>query len=80
VLFFSPKRVNERAKEARMIVAISTLSPEERISEIAEILAEGLMRLRSRQSSKLSPDRGECSLHIPAHQRDVTVTCLETAE
>ncbi len=63
-----------------MSVAISTLSPKERISEIAEILAEGLMRLRSRQSSELSPDFGECSLHIPACRRDVTVTCLETAE
>lgn len=51
----------------------------ERLAELAEILAAGLMRLRSRQSSELSPDRGECSLHIPAHRRDVTVTCSETA-
>lgn len=52
----------------------------ERLAELAEILAAGLIRLRGRQSSELSQDLGECSLHIPAHRRDVTVTCLETAE
>lgn len=31
-------------------------SSNERLSEIAEILAAGLMRLRTRQSSPLSPD------------------------
>jgi hypothetical protein len=51
----------------------------ERLSELAEILAAGLIRLRSRQSSELSRNLGECSLHIPDHQRDVTVTCSETA-
>ena len=40
----------------------------ERLAEIAEILAAGLMRLRARQSSPLSPDCGESSLDCPAHQ------------
>ena len=34
----------------------------ERLAEIAGILADGLMRLRARQSSPLSPDCGESSL------------------
>jgi hypothetical protein len=38
------------------------------IDEIAEILAAGLVRLRARQSSTLSADRGECSLDCTAHQ------------
>lgn len=45
------------------------LSPEERLAEIAEILAAGLMRLRERKSSALSADRGEGFLDLPAHQR-----------
>ena len=40
----------------------------ERLAEIAEILAAGLMRLRARQSSSLSPDSGESSLDCFAHQ------------
>jgi hypothetical protein len=40
----------------------------ERLDEIAEILAAGLMRLRARQSSPLSPRSGESSLDYPAHQ------------
>jgi hypothetical protein len=40
----------------------------ERIAEIAEILASGLMRLRARKSSQISPDLGEISLDILAHQ------------
>jgi hypothetical protein len=43
---------------------IGTLSAQERISEIAEILAAGLMRLHARKSSQLCPDAGESSLHI----------------
>ena len=34
----------------------------ERIAEIASILALGLMRLRARKSSQLSPDGGESLL------------------
>jgi hypothetical protein len=44
------------------------MTPAERLTEIGEILAEGLMRLRARQSSSLSPDYGESSLDCSAHQ------------
>jgi hypothetical protein len=44
------------------------LSPAERLAEIAEILAAGLTRLRARQSSPLSPDRGESSLDCAGYQ------------
>lgn len=40
----------------------------ERLDEIAEILAVGLMRLRARQSSPLSAHRGESSLDCAGHQ------------
>lgn len=40
----------------------------ERLDEIAEILAAGLMRLWARQSSPLSPDCGESSLDCSGHQ------------
>jgi hypothetical protein len=40
----------------------------ERLDEVAEILATGLMRLRSRQSSDLSHRFGESSLDCVAHQ------------
>ncbi len=43
------------------------LSPAERLAEIPEILAAGLMRLRARQSSPLSPGSGESSLDCVAH-------------
>jgi hypothetical protein len=38
------------------------------LTEIAEILATGLVRLRARQSSTLSADRGESSLDFTGHQ------------
>ena len=44
--------------------AVTLLSATERIDEIAEILAAGLMRLHARKSSRLSPDVGDSSLHI----------------
>lgn len=40
----------------------------ERLDEIAEILAEALMRLRARKSSALSADCGESCLDLPATQ------------
>ena len=40
------------------------LSATERIAEIGEILAAGLMRLRARKSSQLSAEDGESSLHF----------------
>jgi hypothetical protein len=40
----------------------------ERISEIAEILAAGLIRLHARKSSPFSAHTGESSLDCPARQ------------
>jgi hypothetical protein len=40
----------------------------ERIAELAEILAAGLMRLRARKSSQISADFGESSLDILGQQ------------
>ncbi len=44
------------------------MSPAERLEEIADILAAGLMRLRARKSSPLSGDRGDSCLDLPASQ------------
>jgi hypothetical protein len=44
------------------------LTPDERLSEIAEILALGLTRLRARQSSALPADLGESLLDCAANQ------------
>ena len=44
------------------------LSSADRLSDIAEILALGLMRLKARKSSELSRDRGESSLHFTPEQ------------
>ena len=45
-----------------------TENPTVRLDEIAEILATGLMRVRMRQSSSLSPHGGESSLDCAARQ------------
>jgi len=44
------------------------LSADERLAEIAEILAAGLKRLRARKSSGISADGGENSLDVAGHQ------------
>ena len=44
------------------------LTAAERLDELAEILAAGLIRLRARQSTPLSGTSGESSLDCPAHQ------------
>lgn len=44
------------------------MSSDERLDEVAEILAAGLMRLMSRQSSCLSADLRESSLDCPGDQ------------
>jgi hypothetical protein len=44
------------------------MSADERLDEVAEILAAGLSRLVARQSSRLSADVGESSLDCPADQ------------
>ena len=38
------------------------MTPNDRLIEIAEILAAGLMRAAARKSSRLSPSAGESSL------------------
>ncbi len=49
------------------------MSAAERLAEVAETLAAGLVRLRSRQSSRLSADSGESSLHfMPAESGGAT--------
>jgi hypothetical protein len=44
------------------------LPPTDRIAEIAEILAAGLMRLRARKSSRISADGGESSVDFTPRQ------------
>jgi hypothetical protein len=44
------------------------LSAAERLDELGEILAVGLIRLHARKSSPFSAHRGESSLDCPAHQ------------
>ena len=53
---------------------MNTLHPQqmtaaERLDEIADILATGLIRLRARKSTPLSHDRGESSLDFSPDQR-----------
>jgi hypothetical protein len=49
-------------------LAISLMSAAERLDEIADILALGVMRLRARKSSSFSADCGESSLHFTPDQ------------
>jgi hypothetical protein len=44
------------------------MSADERLAEIAEILAAGLTRLHARQSSQISAHLGESSLDCAANQ------------
>jgi hypothetical protein len=44
------------------------MSPAERLTEIVEILAAGVVRLRTRQSSPLLPPPGESSLDCAGDQ------------
>lgn len=48
--------------------AAERLSPAERLAEIGEILAAGLIRVRTRQSSELSRPSGESYVDFTAHQ------------
>jgi hypothetical protein len=45
------------------------LTVDERLAEVAKLLAAGLMRLRQRKSSSLSRDHGESLLDFSANQR-----------
>jgi hypothetical protein len=47
---------------------LSTEDCEERLTEVGEILAAGLMRLQGPKSSGLSRQNGENSLHYDASQ------------
>ena len=54
-------------------MAMSPLHPnpmtsDERLAEIAEILARGLVRLHARKSSPLSADRGDSFVDLPPHR------------
>lgn len=44
------------------------MEPAERLDEVADILATGLMRLKLRKSSHLSPVSGDSLLDCTAHQ------------
>ena len=46
----------------------SHMTAAERLAEVAEILAAGLMRLKARKSSHLSAHCGESSLDCAGHQ------------
>ena len=45
------------------------MTPPERLREIGEILARGLIRLRARQSRRVSDDHGDSYLDFSADQR-----------
>ncbi|TMI99586.1 MAG: hypothetical protein E6G97_21985 [Alphaproteobacteria bacterium] len=50
------------------MLRLENVSSEERLREIAEILAAGLQRLLARQSTQKSADCGESSLDFPPQQ------------
>lgn len=56
------------------------MSSDERLATVAAILATGLIRLRTRQSSQLSGDCGESPLDCSPHRRcHVSHRNMETA-
>jgi hypothetical protein len=65
VLFIS---VNRDHFSKMTILKEPDIDATERLIEVAEILALGLQRLIARQSSELSADSGESSLHYNASQ------------
>jgi hypothetical protein len=44
------------------------MTPAERLAELGRILAAGLIRMKARQSSPLSADRGESSVDLSPPQ------------
>ncbi len=44
------------------------MTADERLAEIAEILARGLVRLHARKSSPLSADRGDSFVDLAPHR------------
>jgi hypothetical protein len=86
------RRLRSAFVEYRSLMTVSTvpwmsamhpdrMTAPERLDEIARILALGLIRLRLPKSSRLSANRGECSLDFPPHQsgRDGVATRTESA-
>jgi hypothetical protein len=59
----------EKSNRDRTVNQINptSMSASERLAELAEILATGLMRLRARQSTPLVAHRGDSSLDSPAN-------------
>jgi hypothetical protein len=54
------------------------MSTNERLAEVARLLSVGLIRLRARQSSQLSGDRGESPLDCsPSRRRHVSHQNME---
>ncbi len=56
------------SRKSYLAAVVDQLTAAERLDEIAEILAVGLMRLRARQSTRKSADLGDSSLDCPADQ------------
>jgi len=73
LLYLSDLRVHLRVKpfgHAMTDALRSNDSPcADRLNEIAEILAAGLIRLRQRKSTRLSRDHGESCLDFTPNQR-----------
>ena len=44
------------------LLSPDAMTPDERLAELGEILARGLIRLHARKSSPLSADRGDSSV------------------
>lgn len=67
-----PRRALPEVDSARMganALSADAMTAAERLSEVAQILAAGLSRLKARQSSALPADLGESSLDCAADQR-----------
>jgi hypothetical protein len=56
-------------------IAVLDADGNERLSEIAEILAAGLTRLEGRKSSRKSAEFGESSLHLMPDQSGDAPPC-----
>ena len=59
---------DDRARTGANALRADTMTAAERLSEVAQILAAGLSRLKARQSSALPADFGESSLDCAAEQ------------
>ena len=64
LVFFLPERPHPEVMNA---LHPDRMSADERLAEVADLLALGLVRLRARQSSRVSAPSGESSLDCAAH-------------